>query len=63
MKSLNDIRLALGTRLGVTEESYNSYLQGEEWGNEADSAALHLYDWLGGLQESLVQALYGAGGP
>ncbi|MFC7326949.1 DUF2017 domain-containing protein [Marinactinospora rubrisoli] len=58
MKSLNDVRLALGTRLGVEEESYQAHLRGER--NAADSsneAALHIYDWLGGLQDTLVHAL------
>lgn len=57
MKALNDVRLALGTRLGVTEENYDTLVQGDD----SRSAALHLYDWLGGLQESLVQALFQAG--
>ncbi|RNL84524.1 DUF2017 domain-containing protein [Halostreptopolyspora alba] len=59
MKALNDVRLALGTRLGVTEENYDALARGDDSG----SAALHLYDWLGGLQESLVQALFQTGAP
>ncbi|TQN30815.1 uncharacterized protein DUF2017 [Haloactinospora alba] len=59
MKSLNDVRLALGTRIGADEETYEAYLNGEKQSNESDEAAMHIYDWLGGLQESLVQALHG----
>ncbi|MDA8370457.1 MAG: DUF2017 domain-containing protein [Nocardiopsaceae bacterium] len=59
LKSLNDVRLALGTRLGVDEESYEAYLRGEKRFDSDDTAALHIYDWLGGLQETLVHALFG----
>ncbi|MBB5997504.1 DUF2017 domain-containing protein [Streptomonospora salina] len=57
MKSLNDVRLALGTRLGIDEETHDAYLRGEDAVPETDAAAMHLYDWLGMLQESLVEAL------
>ena len=55
LKALNDVRLALGVRLGVTEEFE------EQWGRlSADDpqwAAYEVYAWLGAVQESLVQAL------
>ena len=55
LKALNDVRLALGVRLGVTEEFE------EQWGRlGADDprwAAYEVYAWLGAVQESLVQAL------
>jgi len=55
LKALNDVRLALGVRLGVTEEFE------EQWGRlRADDpqwAAYEVYAWLGAVQESLVQAL------
>jgi hypothetical protein len=55
LKSLNDVRLALGVRLNVTEEFE------EQWGRlRADDpqwAAYEVYAWLGAVQESLVQAL------
>jgi hypothetical protein len=55
LKALNDVRLALGIRLGVTEEFE------EQWGRlRADDpqwAAYEVYAWLGAVQESLVQAL------
>jgi uncharacterized protein DUF2017 len=55
LRALNDVRLALGVRLDVSEEFE------EQW-QELDpldprSAAFEVYAWLGGVQESLVQAL------
>ncbi|GAB3446160.1 DUF2017 domain-containing protein [Streptomonospora sediminis] len=58
LKSLNDVRLALGTRMGIDQEAHDAYLRGEAAVPEADATAMHLYDWLGVLQESLVQALF-----
>jgi hypothetical protein len=55
LKALNDVRLALGVRLNVTEEFE------EQWSRlRADDpqwAAYEVYAWLGAVQESLVQAL------
>ena len=55
LKALNDVRLALGVRLNVTEEFE------QQWGRlRADDpqwAAYEVYAWLGAVQESLVQAL------
>ena len=55
LKALNDVRLALGIRLGVTEDFE------EQWGRLAQDdpqwAAFEVYAWLGAVQESLVQAL------
>ncbi len=55
LKALNDVRLALGVRLGVTEEFE------EQWGrlgaDDPEWAAYEVYAWLGAVQESLVQAL------
>jgi len=52
---LTDVRLILGTRIGIEEDNR------EELGNTAEDdpkfALLHLYDWLTFLQESLVQCL------
>ncbi|MBV2367138.1 DUF2017 domain-containing protein [Streptomonospora nanhaiensis] len=61
LKALNDVRLVLGTRLGVEEETFEAYLRGEYTVPESEAVAMHVYDWLGGLQETLVQALFGAG--
>ena len=55
LKALNDIRLALGVRLGGTEDFE------EQWGKLAQDdpqwTAFEVYAWLGAVQESLVQAL------
>jgi hypothetical protein len=55
LKALNDVRLALGIRLGVTEDFE------EQWGSLAQDdprwTAFEVYAWLGAVQESLVQAL------
>jgi Domain of unknown function (DUF2017) len=55
LKALNDVRLALGVRLGVTEEFE------EQWGqlkpDDPQWTAFEVYAWLGAVQESLVQAL------
>jgi hypothetical protein len=48
LTALNDVRLALGTAIGVTEDSYD---------DESDDPSLHLYHWLSFLQESLVEAV------
>ena len=56
LKALNDVRLALGVRLGVTEDFE------EQWGRlKADDpqwTAFEVYAWLGAVQESLVQAMH-----
>jgi len=55
LKALNDVRLALGVRLNVTEEFE------QQWGrlssDDPQWAAYEVYAWLGAVQESLVQAL------
>jgi hypothetical protein len=55
MRSLTDLRLALGTRLGVEEgdEDYWYSLPDED----PRAQAHHIYEWLGYLQETLVRAL------
>jgi hypothetical protein len=56
MKALNDVRLALGTKLGVSEDFE------EQWDALTDSdprrTAFEVYAWLGAVQESLVRALW-----
>ena len=54
LAALNDARLALGTVLGITEESYDREPDEED-------AAMHVYDWLTYLQDSLVAAVSGRG--
>ena len=55
LKALNDVRLALGVRLGVTEDFE------EQWArlkpDDPQWTAYEVYAWLGAVQESLVQAL------
>jgi Domain of unknown function (DUF2017) len=55
LKALNDVRLALGVRLGVTEEFEEQWDQMEA--DDPQRAAFEVYAWLGAVQESLVQAL------
>jgi hypothetical protein len=56
--ALNDLRLVLGTRLNVTEETYQ-----EEMDPEApDTPAYALFFYLGWLEEQIVEALASAGG-
>jgi hypothetical protein len=50
---LNDARLALGTRLEVTEDLDLSGLDPDD----PDTAPFAVYWWLGGLQEGLLDAL------
>ena len=50
---LNDMRLALGTSLGVTEQTDpDDYDQ-----DDPAFSALHVYGWLGYLQESLLSCV------
>ena len=55
LKALNDVRLALGVRLDVSEDFE------EDWARLDASdprwTAYEVYAWLGAVQESLVQAL------
>ena len=58
--TLNDLRLTLGSRLGLDDPAYEN----EPWWEripEDDPAAMayHVYDWLTFLQETLVHALTG----
>lgn len=55
LRALNDVRLALGVRLGVTDDFDE---QVAEMGPEDPrSAYVGVYQWLAFLQETLVQAL------
>jgi hypothetical protein len=55
LRALNDVRLALGTRLGVTDDFDE---QVAEMAPEDPRAAyVGVYQWLAFLQETLVQAL------
>lgn len=56
LRTLNDLRLTLGTRLDVTEETSE-----EDWESlpvdDPRSAIYAIYSWLGWLQETLVRAM------
>ncbi len=56
LRALNDVRLALGVRLDITEDT----AQRTQDLDPADSRAAYLwvYDWLTYLQETLVRALW-----
>jgi hypothetical protein len=56
LRALNDLRLALGTRLEITEETLDQ-MGGFDW-DDPRNAAYAAYDWLTYLQESLVRALW-----
>jgi len=56
LRALNDVRLALGTRLDVTEEWYEEAAGLDPRDPRAPLFAA--YDWLTVLQESLVRALW-----
>ncbi|TDD77984.1 DUF2017 domain-containing protein [Actinomadura darangshiensis] len=56
LRALNDVRLALGTRLDITEDWYE---EAETMDARDPRAPLFAaYDWLTMLQESLVQVLW-----
>jgi hypothetical protein len=57
LRSLNDIRLALGVRLKVSEDRDAMLEQAEQGSPQA--AGLWIYDWLTLIQETLVEALAG----
>jgi hypothetical protein len=49
LKALNDLRLVLGTRLEITDESQTDF--------EADDPGIHLYNYLTYLQGTLIDSL------
>jgi hypothetical protein len=55
LRALNDVRLAIGTVLGITED-YEDEMEAASWADPR-SAYLEVYHWLGYLQDSLVRAL------
>jgi hypothetical protein len=56
LRSINDIRLALGVKLEVSEDQDEMLARVEKGG--PDAAGLGIYDWLSLLQTTLVQALW-----
>lgn len=55
LRALNDVRLALGTRLGVTEEAHDEFAR--MGSDDPRYPGLAAYDWLSFLLETLVRAL------
>ncbi len=55
LRSINDVRLALGVVLGITEDYEHEFSELDP--EDAREAYLHVYDWLTFLQETLVHAL------
>jgi hypothetical protein len=56
LRALNDVRLALGVRLDISEDRDEMLARVEAGGSEA--AGLWVYDWLSVLLETLVEALW-----
>jgi Domain of unknown function (DUF2017) len=56
LRALNDVRLAIGTVLGITED-YEDEMESASWADPR-SAYLEVYHWLGYVQDSLVRALW-----
>lgn len=52
---LNDARLAIGTRIEITEDNHDELADLPE--DDPRHGMFHVYDWLTYLQESLVQLL------
>jgi Domain of unknown function (DUF2017) len=55
---LTDMRLAIGTRLGVTEETMQTELDP----SDPEAPALAVLHWLGWVQESVLSEINGRGG-
>jgi hypothetical protein len=56
LRALNDVRLALGVRLGITDDYERE--MGRVSADDPRAAYLQVYDWLTFLQETLVRALW-----
>ena len=56
LRALNDVRLALGTRLDITEEWYEEAADLDA--NDPRTPMFAAYDWLTMFQETLVRALW-----
>lgn len=56
LRALNDLRLALGTRLDITEDGHDRF-EDLNW-DDPVYAMFVTYDWLTQLQDGLVQCLW-----
>lgn len=54
---LTDMRLAIGTRLDLTEDDYERELDDDD----PNAPAMSVFHWLGWLQESILESLDGDG--
>jgi hypothetical protein len=59
--TLNDLRLTLGSRLGIEQDNHDDFLELPE--DDPMFALFHVYDWLTYLQDTLVRALSGVDAP
>jgi hypothetical protein len=57
MGAINDTRLALATRLGITEDNHDDFYELDD--DDPGYMQVHIYDWLTFLQETLVEAVSG----
>ncbi|WP_375489908.1 DUF2017 family protein [uncultured Jatrophihabitans sp.] len=57
LQVLNDLRLVLGTRLGVTEDGVPPPVSGPEETDDDAVAPYAIYDYLTGVQDLVVRAL------
>jgi hypothetical protein len=55
LKSFTDVRLALATRLGIEDEDDDYWLALPD--DDPRTHVHDIYDWVGYLQETLVQSL------
>ena len=58
LKVLTDVRLSLGTRMGLETEEDAYAMRAAASRDESLAAAAHIYEWLTYVQESLIQAAW-----
>jgi hypothetical protein len=56
LRALNDVRLALGTRLDITEDWYEEAVELDP--RDPRTAMFAAYDWLTMLQDSLIRTVW-----
>lgn len=57
LTSLTDLRLVLGSRLGITDDPASQDWTEDDLDGDPRAGLLAIYDWLGYLQETLVRVL------
>lgn len=58
LKALTDVRLYLGVRLGIATEEDVEAIRAAAARDESLATAVHVYDWLTYIQDSLVRAAW-----